>query len=175
MIVRSDVVISSVRPRAFEQLGLEPAALAEKNPALTWVALTAHGWFGPGRDFVGFGDDAAAAAGLVIWGEDGRPMFAGDAIADPLAGFAATAGALRSLQKGGGMLIDVSLREAAAFVARGPRLHAESCDIVRRESEWCVHSGGRRISVLPPKARPVTAHAAPFGADTQRVLTALTE
>jgi hypothetical protein len=173
LIVRSDVVISSVRPRAFEQLGLEPAALAEKNPALTWVALTAYGCFGPGRNFVGFGDDAAAAAGLMIWGEDGRPMFAGDAIADPLAGLAATAGALQSLQQGGGMLIDVSLREAAAFVARGPRLRPESCNVVCREGEWYVHSGGRSISVLPPRARTTTAHAAPFGADTQRVLTAL--
>jgi hypothetical protein len=174
LIVDSDVVISSARPRAFEQLGLEPAALAERNPSLTWVAITAHGWFGPGRNFVGFGDDAAVAGGLMIWGEEGRPMFAGDAIADPLAGLAATAGALQSLRQGGGKLIDVSLREAASFVARGPALGRQSYNVTQEDGEWCVRSGGRSVSVLSPGARTTTARAVPFGADTQRVLSSRT-
>lgn len=174
LIVHSDVVISSSRPRAFEQLGLEPAALAEKNPSLTWVAITAHGWSGPGRNFVGFGDDAAAAAGVVIWGEGGQPMFAGDAIADPLAGLAATAGALHGLQQGGGMLFDVSLRAAASFVIRSPGLRMQSCDVVRHRDEWHVRSVNGSVAVLPPRARTATTRAAPFGADTQRVLAAVT-
>jgi len=47
-------------------------------------------------------------------------MFVGDALADPIAGLMATAAALAVLATGGGALIDVSLREAALFVAQAP-------------------------------------------------------
>lgn len=116
-IAACDVVITSARPRAFDQLGLTPAKLFAERPGPTWIAITAYGWSGDGADRIGFGDDAAAAGGLVDWA-DGVPRFVGDAIADPLTGLAAAAAALEAIAGGGGRLIDAALAHVAADVAR---------------------------------------------------------
>ena len=68
LIEAADIVISSARPRALEQLELDPAQWVRDRPALIWIAITAHGWQGTDRQRVGFGDDAAVAAGLVASG-----------------------------------------------------------------------------------------------------------
>lgn len=122
-IAAADVVITSARPRAFAALGLEPETLFAANPALIWVAVTGYGWTGADRNRVGFGDDAAAAGGLVRWTADG-PQFMGDALADPLTGLAAAAGALRALELGGGLLVDAALARIAAGVAASVRREA---------------------------------------------------
>ncbi len=116
-LVGADVVITSARLRAFEQLGLAPQEIFAANPALVWVAVSGYGWTGDAADRVAFGDDAAAAGGLVRWGEDGVPGFGGDALADPLSGLAAAAGALSALSQGGGYLVDVAMAQVAAGVA----------------------------------------------------------
>jgi hypothetical protein len=113
----ADVVITSARPRAFEQLGLAPERLFARNPRLTWVAISGYGWMGEAADRVAFGDEAAAAGGLVRWTARGEPRFAGDALADPLTGLAAAAGAFRALEAGGGFLVDAALAVTAAGVA----------------------------------------------------------
>ena len=117
LIARADAVITSARPRAFEQLGLTPEAAFAANPRLVWVAVTGYGWSGPDRHRVAFGDDAAAAAGLVRWTRAGRPRFAGDALADPLTGLAAAAAVLAAMGQGGGVLVDAALTHAAAAAA----------------------------------------------------------
>jgi hypothetical protein len=116
-IAAADVVITSARPRAFEQLGLAPAEMFAANPGLVWVAVTGYGWTGDGADRVAFGDDAAAAGGLVRWTPGGAPRFLGDALADPLTGLSAAAGALRGLIQGGGVLVDAALARCAAGAA----------------------------------------------------------
>jgi hypothetical protein len=116
-MIRADIVVSSARPRAFEQLGLTPAFLFARNPKLTWVAISGYGWMGEGADRVAFGDDAAAAGGLVRWTARNEPRFLGDALADPLTGLAAAAGALKSVRRGGGFLVDAALAVTAAGVA----------------------------------------------------------
>ena len=83
-LVGADVVITSARLRAFEQLGLAPQEIFAANPALVWVAVSGYGWTGDAADRVAFGDDAAAAGGLVRWGEVGVPGFGGDELDDPL-------------------------------------------------------------------------------------------
>lgn len=114
----ADVVITSARPRAFEGLGITPEAVFAANPGLVWVAITGHGWRGEAGDWIGFGDDAAAAGGLLDWRGD-QPCFAGDALADPLTGLAAAVGALEALAQGGGVLVDAALsRTAAGVLAR---------------------------------------------------------
>jgi hypothetical protein len=117
-IAAADIVVTSARPRAFEALGITPETMILRNPALIWVAITGHGWAGEGRDRIAFGDDAAAAGGLVRWTKSGRPRFAGDALADPLTGLAAAAGAMRALAAGGGVLLDVALARVAADALR---------------------------------------------------------
>ena len=76
------------------------------------MAITAHGFAGPGATRVGFGDDCAAAGGLVRW-EDGAPRFLGDALADPLTGLEAALAVLAG-QRG---LVDMAMARVAAHYA----------------------------------------------------------
>jgi hypothetical protein len=117
MILAADVLITSARPRAFPGLGLNPGEVFATNPGLVWVAVTGYGWTGAASSRVAFGDDAAAAGGLVRWTPGGAPRFLGDALADPVTGLAAAIGALRGLGQGGGVLVDVALARAAAGAA----------------------------------------------------------
>jgi crotonobetainyl-CoA:carnitine CoA-transferase CaiB-like acyl-CoA transferase len=72
---------------------------------------------GENADRLAYGDDAAAAGGLVRWGPKGAPKFIGDALADPLTGFAAAAAGLEAMRQGGGFLVDAALARAAASAA----------------------------------------------------------
>lgn len=114
-IAAADVVISSARPRAFAALDITPQAMWAINPRLIWVAVTGYGWSGDGADRVAFGDDAAAAGGLVGW-TDGTPRFLGDALADPLTGLWAAGETLAALQHGEGVMVDAALARVAARV-----------------------------------------------------------
>lgn len=116
-IVAADILITSARPRAFASLGLSPEDIFRANPTLTWLAITGYGWTGDAATRVAFGDDAAAAGGLVRWTNAGAPRFLGDALADPVTGLAAAIGALEGLASGGGVLVDVSLARSAAGAA----------------------------------------------------------
>ena len=116
LIDAADVVISSARRRAIEGLGLDVGAfLAGGGTDRVWVAITGFGW---NSNRVAFGDDAAAAAGLVAWGDDGAPRFVGDAIADPLTGVFAAAETQRCWEAGGRWFIDASLVGAATRTLR---------------------------------------------------------
>lgn len=111
IVAQSDVVITSARPRAFAALGIDPKIIT--NSTTCWIAITAYGNFGPWSNRVGFGDDLAAASGLV----DDGPTFVGDAIADPLTGLYAAALALNVGTVGGGFL-DISMRDVARSAAQ---------------------------------------------------------
>lgn len=108
LVADADVLVTSARPAALARLGLEP----EKLPNLTWVAITAHGFSGPGANRVGFGDDCAVAGGLVDR-VGGEPRFLGDALADPLTGLEAARAVLAG-QRG---LIDMAMARVAASYA----------------------------------------------------------
>jgi crotonobetainyl-CoA:carnitine CoA-transferase CaiB-like acyl-CoA transferase len=74
---------------------------------------------GPGAaDRVAFGDDAAAAGGLVVRDERG-PCFCADAVADPVTGLAASAAVLRALAEGGEHLLVASMADAAGSLVEG--------------------------------------------------------
>ncbi|MEW5687166.1 MAG: CoA transferase [Pseudomonadota bacterium] len=114
LIRGADMVITSARRRGLASLGLDPGALVRAVPGLVWVAISGYGWTGPDR--AAFGDDAAAAGGLVQW-TGGAPGFLGDAMADPITGLAAAASALVALQAGGGVIVDAGMAPAAAWAA----------------------------------------------------------
>ena len=118
----ADVVITSARPRAFAALGLAPEAVFAANPSLVWVAITGYGWTGAASERVGFGDDTAAAGGLVHRTPAGEPRFQGDALSDPVTGLAAALGALQALEDGGGVLVDAAMARCAAAAAALARL-----------------------------------------------------
>lgn len=108
---RADVVVTSARRRAFAPLGIEPERVFAGNPGLVWIAISGHGFM---SDRVAFGDDAAAAGGLMRFTRSGAPRFAGDAVADPLTGLAAAAAGLEVLALGGGYLVDAAMAGVAA-------------------------------------------------------------
>ncbi len=113
LIARSDILITSARTRALDALRIDQARVFARNPSLIWIAITGHG---RKSSRIAFGDDAAAAGGLLDWRE-GAPHFIGDAIADPLTGMAAAASALAMRERGESGMIDASLSHVAAYVA----------------------------------------------------------
>jgi crotonobetainyl-CoA:carnitine CoA-transferase CaiB-like acyl-CoA transferase len=113
LIARADVVIEASRPRVFEALGLDARAILARGRPRIWLRITGHR--DPSR--VAFGDDAAVAGGLVAW-DSGDPVFAGDAIADPLTGILAAVAAAAALRSDASCLIEMSLADVAAYCAR---------------------------------------------------------
>lgn len=117
-IAGADILITSARAHALARLGVTPDAVFARNSGLIWVAITAHGFYGDNAMRVGFGDDCAAAGGLVGW-NDRTPHFIGDALADPLSGIRAARLALQAVSGSQSGLIDVALAPTAAdFCAR---------------------------------------------------------
>jgi CoA-transferase family III len=152
LVRRADVVIEASRPRALEQLGILAEEVVGGGGPQVWVSITAYGRrAGADAQRVGFGDDAAAAGGLVVWsGAD--PLFCADAVADPLTGLSAARACVDALAGGGRWLLDVSMAGVAASVA-GPTV--------------AVPAG---LTVAEPRAR-VPARVSPsIGADTSRVM-----
>jgi hypothetical protein len=116
-VIEADLMITSARPRAFAGLGLEPGAVFAARPDLVWVSVTGYGWADPPPGRVAFGDDAAAAGGLLDWSSGGEPRFLGDALADPITGLASASAALTALAAGGGVLVDAAMAMCAAKAA----------------------------------------------------------
>ncbi|MFJ3779775.1 CoA transferase [Streptomyces sp. NPDC090075] len=163
LVGRADVVVEASRPRALAGFGLD--AEAEAARGCTWISITAYGR-AAGR--VGFGDDVAAARGLLAVDSDGLPVFAGDAVADPLAGLLAAALALSEQPGGGGTLLDVSM---ADVVSTCLSMSAPGdARIVGRGGGWLVDTGGTAYPVTAPRPRRPAATAPASGADTADVL-----
>lgn len=118
LVRAADIIIEGSRPRALAQLGVD--ARAEVARGAIWVSITGHGRErSPQR--VGFGDDAAAAANLVVDPPEGPPWFIGDAAADPITGATAAALALGHWWAGQGALLDVALAPTTAMHTGGRR------------------------------------------------------
>lgn len=150
LLARADIVVESARPRALRQLGIDAESFVAARPGLIWVSITGYG---RKDEWVAFGDDAAAAAGLAVvagHGDDG-PLFCADAIADPLAGLHAAEAALACWQDGGGALLDVSLRDVAAEALACAAPPRNPCE----------------VPVALPRARPRCGRARALGADTK--------
>jgi hypothetical protein len=154
LLQRADIVIEASRPRALAQLGLVAPDLVRAGGPRVWVSITGYGRSGDAANRIAFGDDAAAAGGLVVW-RDRLPLFCADAVADPLTGLTAADACLGALASGGRWLLDVSMAAVSAGMS-GPTIPTP---------------GG--LAVAQPQARPVEAHAPALGADTARVLAEL--
>ena len=167
----ADIVVESARPRALAQLGIDAHSLVESVPGLTWVSITGYGRREPEANWVAFGDDAGAAAGLAVATGTGvdSPLFCADAIADPLTGIHAALSALASWQGGGGHLLDLSLCEVTAHVlgfGSGPY----EARVRSIGDAWEVSAGGEKTRVASARARASRGVASKLGADTQAVL-----
>jgi len=176
LVERADIVVESSRPRALRQLGITAEDIVTARPGRVWVAITGYGREAPMQDWVAFGDDAAAAGGLVVWpdGEESEPAFCGDAIADPLAGMHAALAALAHWHRGEGALLDISLQRVSAHIEAQPFTLPRARVCGRGETgatrDWEVTLAERRCAVAAPRARTVTKRARDLGADTRDVL-----
>lgn len=174
LVRQADIVIESARPRALRQVGIDAEACVRENGNL-WVSITGYGRGAPEEDWIAFGDDAAAAAGLcAAAGDDVGPLFCGDAIADPLAGLHAAVTALEAWAAGAGGLLDVSLRGIVSHVLAEPGSWARGQVEGVGEADpghWQVRCGDATELVRPPRARLAVRRARPLGADTAFMLT----
>ncbi|GAA3527226.1 CoA transferase [Amycolatopsis ultiminotia] len=163
LVDAADIVIEASRPRALAGFGLDAHAAVARGS--TWISITAAG---RASQRVGFGDDVAAAAGLLAFDADGA-VFCGDAIADPLTGLTAAAFALTAPADGSGMLWDIAMAGVvAATLDPGP---AGPAAAARRDGScWVLDMPGGPFPVVRPRRRAVTGTAPPSGADTARVL-----
>ncbi|MFI1293286.1 CoA transferase [Streptomyces sp. NPDC020792] len=165
LVRRADVVIEASRPRALTGFGLD--AREEVARGCVWVSVTARG---RGVNRVGFGDDVAAASGLLAQDEEALPVFAGDAIADPLTGLTAAALVLSDPPDGGpGTLWDVAMADVVAATLHGAS-EAVPARVEPYGDGWVVDTGDERVAVQGPTARAGTVAAPPMGADTREVL-----
>jgi len=175
LVRQADIVIESARPRALRQLGIDAEACVRECGNL-WVSITGYGRGTPEEEWVAFGDDASAAAGLCAdAGDEIGPLFCGDAIADPLAGLHAGVTALEAWTDGEAGLIDVSLRGIVAHVRSDAAPCADSQVEAMGEpdcGQWQIRAGDSTERVQPPRARNATRRARPLGADTASVLAA---
>lgn len=109
----ADIVVTASRWAALQRMGLD------LRPDQIHLCLTAYGSDPANAARIGFGDDAAAAAGAVLWDDDGTPGFAADALGDPVAGMLGAVAVLHHLHAAEGGRIDLSLERACRW-AIGP-------------------------------------------------------
>lgn len=170
LVYSADVVIESSRPRALRQFAIDAESVVGSRPGVTWISITGYGRTGAGSEWVAFGDDAAVAGGLVGWDGAGAPVFAGDAIADPVTGLYAAVAAMASQSAGGGHLIDVRMLNAARWlVADQPQIDPHPIKEVGRD-RWLVYHGDHYQEVQRPGPPPLGRFAVPLGSDTARIL-----
>ncbi|MFD6064920.1 CoA transferase, partial [Rhodococcus wratislaviensis] len=164
LVDAADIVIEASRPRALARFGLDADAAAARGA--TWVSITAAG---RSSDRIGFGDDLAAAAGLIANDSDGTPLFVGDALADPLTGVTAAALAMSAPAGGSGHLWDLSMSDlVASTLTSEPVPH-----VFRRGGSWAVETASGVVPVAQPRPRAPAGRIAPSGADTTTVLQSL--
>jgi hypothetical protein len=168
LIARADIVVESSRPRAWTQLGLEPADAIAANPRLTWLSITGHGRGPREAMWPAYGDDAAVAAGAsaLLPRLDGRPVFAADALADPITGLHAALAAWTGHLAGGGRLVSLAL---ARVTAHALAFRAAEDPAARREA-WTAELARRSVTAAIPPPRTPYKPARELGADNTAVL-----
>lgn len=151
LLESADIVVESARPRALGQLGFDATGWVTNRRGRLWASITGYG---RSREWIAFGDDAAVAAGLA-WppdAENTKPVFCGDAIADPLAGLTLAALLLAHSQRGRGGLLDLSLTDCAAHAASLPN-DGLQLPVETGAHGWYVIENGQETPIEKPRAR----------------------
>ena len=79
-----------------------------------------------------------------------------------------------SLERGGGVLVDVSLAGAAAWAAEPVAVPVRRHRVTEvGPDRWVVQHGARHVAVAPPHVAPAPVAAEAAGASTARVLAEL--
>jgi crotonobetainyl-CoA:carnitine CoA-transferase CaiB-like acyl-CoA transferase len=119
LVAQSDVVLENFRPGVLEKWGLGYEDLAQINPKLVMLRVSAYGQTGPLKDKPGFARIAHAFSGLAyLAGEPGRPPVVpgSTSLADYMSGLFGAVGVMIGLRHaertGEGQFIDVGLYES---------------------------------------------------------------
>ena len=174
LIGRADIVIEGSRPRALRNVGIMAEEHLHNRPGLTWLSITGYGRNGINEERIGFGDDAAAGAGLCKLMETacGQLEMAGDAIADPLTGIHAALQSWQSYLDGGSKLIALSLQDTVSYCLH-QELQTDQAALLESCRQW-LRLGNRLDALFPTGPRqPDTAWADP-GQHNQDILQELT-
>lgn len=150
LLLETDVVIESSRPRALVQLGLRPEEFLAGGEGRVWISITGYGRDAHDGNRVAFGDDAAVGGGLVAWAGPEEPVFCADAVADPVSGLFAGFAGLAALAAGGGLLVDVSMTDASAATRAGPACDEEHSVEQDADGRWHARHGSLTQPVLSP-------------------------
>ncbi|MFI5043526.1 MAG: CaiB/BaiF CoA transferase family protein [Acidimicrobiales bacterium] len=110
----ADVLVENFRPGTLERLGLDPAALIERNPRLVVTRVSGFGQTGPYRSRPGFATQAEALSGFAaINGEpDGAPLLPPIALTDEVAALVGAFATMTAVHSGVGQVVDVNLIES---------------------------------------------------------------
>ena len=171
LIERADIVIEASRPRALKQLNIHAESLIAKKPGKVWLSITAYGRGAATENIIGFGDDIGVAAGLSALMDiiHGRPLFVGDAIADPLGGLHGALAAWACWMNGGGM-IDLSLYKVLGFaLSQDPFIRTlNNNNLIRRTSDWTKIMNMSDENMYP--VRKASEHAPSPGHHNEEIL-----
>lgn len=162
LLASADLVLEGSRPRVMDQLGIDPATLADSG--VCWVSISAYGRTGTAGLRVGFGDDTAVAGGLWLPGDP--PGFVADAVADPIAGLAAAAAGARLLASPQAAVVEVPLARAASWAGFRANPDFVEARVLADGDRWFVELGAERVAVQVPRHRPLPGAAEPAGSHT---------
>lgn len=122
LLAGADVFITNVRPDALGRLGLDPADVLERHPALVVAAQTGYGSVGPERNTAGYDIGAfVARTGMARTNrpKDESPVNLRSGIGDHTTGITTCAGVLAALlekqRTGKGRLVETSLFQTGLY------------------------------------------------------------
>ena len=121
LVDTADIVIESHKPGELEVLGVDVAALRERNPALVWTSITGFGLDGPHAGWEVTDIVAQAVSGIAVLAgyPDGPPQRIAGNQAYIVAGISAAQGALLALlhaeATGEGQLVETAIQEALSI------------------------------------------------------------
>ena len=119
LVRKADVVVEGFRPGVAKRLSIDFESLKSANPKLVYCSISGYGQTGPWRERPGHDVNYVAAAGTLAFpGQWLKPPARSSLpIADMAGGAFATIALLAALREGKGAYLDLSLFEAAFFLA----------------------------------------------------------
>ena len=147
----ADVLVESFRPGTLEKWGLDPEALAARNPGLVVARVSGYGQTGPMSRRPGYASVAEAVSGMRYLNgyPGGPPPRPALSIGDSLAGMFAAQGVLMALlarergERRSGQVVDVALSEACLALLESSIPDYDMGGVVRQPS-------GTRLTGIAP-------------------------
>jgi crotonobetainyl-CoA:carnitine CoA-transferase CaiB-like acyl-CoA transferase len=123
LLAEADVFVTNVRPGGLARIGLDPAPVMDRHPALVYAVATGYGHTGPAADKAGYDIGAYwARSGLAatVVGDGVEPPMPRPGMGDHVAALAllsaVNAALFQRTRTGRGSLVSTSLMRAGTFV-----------------------------------------------------------